>query len=57
MFMFKYERFVKFVSMEKEKWLTETYLENVIDSTDDLIWFKDKVGMHLKVLIMHQWVA
>lgn len=48
-FIFKYERFIKNELLKADKWLTETYLENVIDSTDDLIWFKDKIGIHLKV--------
>ncbi len=37
------------LKLEKDKWLTETYLNNTIDSIPDLIWYKDIQGAHLKV--------
>lgn len=48
-FAFRFEKLTRDILAGLDKWLAESYLENVIDSTDDLIWFKDKMGVHLKV--------
>lgn len=34
---------------EKERWQTEQYLETTINSIPNLIWYKDKNGIHRKV--------
>lgn len=33
----------------EELWLTQTYLDTLIDSMPDLVWFKDNQGSHVKV--------
>lgn len=46
-FMFK--QYMKSVKMQKDSWLTSQYLDALIDGIPDLVWFKDKIGSHLKV--------
>jgi diguanylate cyclase (GGDEF)-like protein/PAS domain S-box-containing protein len=44
--------FAKYQSRAKERtdaWLTTNYLETTINGVEDLIWYKDKRGSHLKV--------
>lgn len=49
LFAYKYGKWVESIKLQKEKWLLGVYLDNVIDSSDDLIWFKDKEGVHVRV--------
>lgn len=37
------------IKQREEVWLTNTYLNVLIDSMPDLVWFKDNAGIHLKV--------
>lgn len=44
-FQLIYEMF----KQREELWLTNTYLNVLIDSMPDLVWFKDNNGIHIKV--------
>lgn len=44
-FQLIYEMF----KQKEELWLTNTYLNVLIDSMPDLVWFKDNSGIHIKV--------
>lgn len=46
---FRYEKLLHNMKVEKDGWLSSTYLDTMIDSIPDLIWFKDVRGSHLKV--------
>ena len=46
---FLFERRMMQEKEKKDSWLTNNYLDTLIDSVPDMIWFKDKVGAHLKV--------
>lgn len=46
---FMFEHYMKQQKGKKDAWLTEHYLDALIDGIPDLVWFKDKVGMHMKV--------
>lgn len=46
---FMYEQYLKQQKERKDAWLTAHYLDALIDGIPDLVWFKDKVGMHMKV--------
>lgn len=37
------------IRLGEDLWLTGTYLDVLIDSMPDLVWFKDNSGMHVKV--------
>lgn len=43
------QRLYESVKAEKDAWLTKQYLDTAINTSPDLIWFKDKKGAHLKV--------
>ena len=46
---FMYGQYLKQQKERKDAWLTAHYLDALIDGIPDLVWFKDKVGMHMKV--------
>lgn len=48
-FRFRMLRWQESYRMQKDFWQTRQYLEGVINGTPDLIWFKDKNGIHEKV--------
>ena len=37
------------IKTETDYWLTKNYLDTTINSVPHLIWYKNKVGAHLKV--------
>ena len=46
---FRFFRLQKILKMEKDFWLAKNYLETTINSVPNLIWYKDKEGVHKKV--------
>ncbi len=46
---FHFLRWQKSYKMRKDFWQTSQYLENTINSVPNLIWYKDKNGIHEKV--------
>ena len=44
-----FDRFVQKLKDIKEAWLTKVYWQTTINTSPDLIWYKDKVGAHLEV--------
>ena len=40
---------MKRIKMAADKNLTENYLDTLIDNMPDMVWFKDKIGAHIKV--------
>lgn len=46
---FRYLRWQKTFKMSKDLWQTEHYLNSTIDGSPNLIWYKDKNGIHEKV--------
>lgn len=48
-FRFRMLRWQESYRMQKDLWQTRQYLEGAINGTPDLIWFKDKNGIHEKV--------
>ena len=44
-----FDRFVQKLKDIKEAWLCKTYWQTTINTSPDLIWYKDKVGAHLEV--------
>lgn len=46
---FRFQKMLSYIKDEKDGWLSNYYLESLINSVPDLIWFKDKKGAHLKV--------
>ena len=46
---FYFRRLQEQIKEEKDFWLCQTWLDQTIDSSPDLIWFKDMQGAHLKV--------
>ncbi len=46
---FRFQRWQQAYKMAKDFWLTRQYLQVTIDSTPNLIWYKDKDGVHRKV--------
>ncbi len=44
-----FKKILKDLKLKKEYWLTQNYLNTLINSVPDLIWFKRKDGIHLKV--------
>ena len=49
MFRFYFKNMLSRLKLKKDLWLTQNYLETLINSVPDLIWFKRKDGVHLKV--------
>lgn len=49
MVQFQFQKLQKYLLMEANLWMTTNYFETTINSVPDLIWYKDKVGAHLKV--------
>lgn len=47
--VFRINKWHKAYKFGKDSWLSSQYLESVIDSTPNLIWFKDRNGIHHKV--------
>lgn len=48
-FAFLFGRAVDRIKSRENAWLTDAWLESLIDSLPDLIWFKDARGAHLRV--------
>lgn len=48
-FCFNYTRLYESLHRDHELWEKQQYLDSVINSTDSLVWFKDKQGAHVKV--------
>ncbi|MCD7724021.1 MAG: sensor domain-containing diguanylate cyclase [Clostridiales bacterium] len=46
---FRFLRWQQAYKLKKDLWLAQTYLDTTINSVPHLIWYKDKVGAHLKV--------
>lgn len=46
---FRFQKLQKEIKTEKDYWLTKNYLDTTINSVPHLIWYKNKVGAHLKV--------
>ena len=46
---FFFARLQEHLKAAKDAWLNETYLDDVIDTLPDMVWFKDAKGAHLKV--------
>lgn len=46
---FYFSRLQQQLKKNKDLWLTDQYLEDVIDTLPDMVWFKDAKGAHLKV--------
>lgn len=46
---FRFEKMLSRIKEEKDGWLSGYYLDSLINSVPDLVWFKDKKGAHLKV--------
>ena len=44
-----FDRFVQKLKDIKEAWLTKVYWQTTINTSPDLIWYKDKMGAHLEV--------
>lgn len=49
LFTFRLTKFLQWIQMRKDYYLNRTYLDTVINSIPDLVWFKDLSGTHLKV--------
>ena len=47
--MFHIQKWYQDYKAQKDAWQTAQYLETTINSTPDLIWYKDKDGIHKKV--------
>ena len=45
----RFRKMLDGIKHKKDTGLTQTYLDTIIDSIPDLIWFKDVKGSHLKV--------
>lgn len=46
---FRFSRLIEEIKREKDAWLESYYFNSVINITPNLVWFKDKNGIHLKV--------
>lgn len=46
---FRFEKWQSLYKMQKDLWQTDQYLETTINSIPNLIWYKDKHGIHHKV--------
>ena len=47
--LFRMEKIIDSIKLRKEKLLAENYLNTLINSIPDMVWFKDNNGIHLKV--------
>lgn len=47
--LFRMEKIIDEIKLKKEKLLAENYLNTLINSIPDMVWFKDNNGIHLKV--------
>lgn len=47
--LFRIEKIIDGVKLKKDKNLAENYLNTLINSIPDMVWFKDNAGIHLKV--------
>ena len=45
---FRFRRLQERLKAEKDAWLTETYLEQTINTLPDMIWFKDLQGLSVR---------
>ena len=46
---FYFEKALNLIAERKESWLQKTWLQTLINSSPDMIWFKDMGGLHLEV--------
>ncbi len=46
---FRIEKIIERIKLKKDKILAENYLNTLINSIPDMVWFKDNTGIHLKV--------
>lgn len=46
---FYFEKALNLIAERKEAWLQKTWLQTTINSSPDMIWFKDMGGLHLEV--------
>ena len=46
---FYFEKALNLIAERKEAWLQKTWLQTMINSSPDMIWFKDMDGLHLEV--------
>ena len=46
---FYFEKALNLIAERKEAWLQKTWLQTLINSSPDMIWFKDIGGLHLEV--------
>ena len=46
---FYFEKALNLIAERKESWLQKTWLQTLINSSPDMIWFKDMDGLHLEV--------
>ena len=46
---FYFEKALNLIAERKEAWLQKTWLQTLINSSPDMIWFKDMGGLHLEV--------
>lgn len=49
LFTFRLTKFLQWIQTRREFYLNHTYLDTLINSIPDLVWFKDLSGSHLKV--------
>lgn len=47
--VFHFRRLQRLLKEEKDAWLTQTYLEQTINTLPDMVWYKDIKGIHLHV--------
>lgn len=47
--LFRMEKIIDGIKLKKEKLLAQNYLDTLINSIPDMVWFKDNNGVHLKV--------
>lgn len=47
--LFRMEKIIDGIKLKKEKLLAQNYLDTLINSIPDMVWFKDNNGIHLKV--------
>ncbi len=45
----RFEKLQQRLKIAKDFWLCDTYLEKTINMLPDLVWFKDREGLHLRV--------
>lgn len=46
---FRFHKLLRQLKLKKDHYLNNTYLDTLIDSLPDMVWFKDLEGRHLKV--------